>query len=272
MPSWDAEDYHRHSANQQAWARELFGKLDLRGDERVLDIGCGDGKVTAELAARLRDGRVLGIDSSEAMVRFAREAFPPERHPQLRFAHVDAREMRFGEEFDLVFSNATLHWVVDHGPVLAGIARALVPGGRALLQMAGRGNAATVVEVMAAVIAEPGWHAHFVGFRFPYGFYAPEDYRPWLDQAGLAPLRVDLLSKDMVHAGADGLAGWIRTTWLPYLERVPPSRRDELVGAVVRRYLDRHPADAEGRIHVQMQRLEVEAIRPPVTGRSCSPA
>jgi trans-aconitate 2-methyltransferase len=224
MAQWNADDYHRHSAAQQAWARELIAKLNLGGDEYVLDIGCGDGKVTAELVAHLPRGALVGVDSSREMIEFARQAFPPERHPRLRFELMDARALRFEEEFDIVFSNATLHWVVDHTPVLAGIARALVPGGRALLQMAGRGNAAAVVETMDGVIAEPEWRGHFEGFSFPYGFHAPGEYRAWLEAAGLRALRVELFAKDMAQAGHEGLAGWIRTTWLPYLERVPPAR------------------------------------------------
>jgi trans-aconitate methyltransferase len=261
MPRWDAGDYHRHSAAQQAWARELIVKLDLRGDEYVLDIGCGDGKVTAELVGELPRGAIVGIDSSPEMIAFARETFPPERHPRLRFELMDAREMRFEEEFDVVFSNATLHWVIDHGPVLAGIARALVPGGRALLQMAGRGNAAAVVAVMDEVIAEDEWRAHFQGFSFPYGFHAPGEYRHWVEAAGLRALRIELLAKDMAQAGAEGLAGWIRTTWLPYLERVPAERREALIAVVTSRYLADHPPDEGGRVHVAMTRLEVEAVK-----------
>lgn len=261
MAQWNADDYHRHSAAQQSWARELIAKLDLGGDEHVLDVGCGDGKVTAELAAHLPGGVLVGVDSSREMIDFARRAFPPERHPRLRFELMDARELRFEAEFDVVFSNATLHWVVDHRPVLDGIARALVSGGRALLQMAGRGNAAAVVETMDRVIAEPEWRPHFEGFTFPYGFHDPGKYRAWLEAAGLRALRVELFAKDMAQPGREGLAGWIRTTWLPYLERVPEERREALIEAVVSRYVADHPPDAEGRVHVAMARLEVEALK-----------
>jgi trans-aconitate 2-methyltransferase len=262
MPHWDAADYHRHSTAQQAWARELLAKLALAGDEYVLDLGCGDGKVTAEIAAGLPRGTVVGVDSSPEMVRFAREAFPPERYPRMTFEVMDARELRYEDEFDVVFSNATLHWVVDHRPVLAGIARALVPGGRALLQMAGRGNAAAVVETMHALIAEAEWRASFDSFPFPYGFHGPKEYEGWVREAGLRPERVELVAKDMAQAGRQGLAGWIRTTWLPYLERVPQDRRAPLVDALVSRYVERHPPDADGTIHVAMVRLEVELTRP----------
>ncbi len=262
MAHWDAVDYHRHSTAQQVWARELIAKLDLAGDEYVLDVGCGDGKVTAELAEQLPRGVVVGVDLSPEMVAFARETFPPERYPRLTFERMDARDLRYEDEFDVVFSNATLHWVVDHRPVLAGIARALLPGGRTLLQMAGEGNARDVVAVMDTLCAEPEWRGFFEGFTFPYGFHAPVVYRTWLVEAGLTPRRVELFPKDMTQAGPAGLAGWFRTTWLPYLERVPEERRPALIEVAVSRYVAQHPPDGDGLVHVAMARLEVEATRP----------
>jgi trans-aconitate 2-methyltransferase len=272
MPRWDASDYHRHSTAQQAWARELFGKLSLCGSERILDIGSGDGKVTAELASLAPSGRVLGIDRSPQMVSFARDAFPPERHPNLGFDQADARELTFDSEFDLVFSNATLHWIIDHRPVLAGIARALTPGGRFVAQMAGAGNAAPVVEQVQGLCAEAEWHELFQGFAFPYGFHGTHEYRGWLCEAGLEAKRVDLFPRDMLQKGSAGLTGWVRTTWLPYTQRVPEDRREAFIATLVARYVEAHPPDAEGFVHVPMVRLEVEAVRPALAGRQTTPA
>lgn len=263
---WDPADYHRHSSAQLAWARELIAKLALQGHERVLDVGCGDGKVTALLAELLPAGSVLGVDNSDEMVGFARTSFPPERAPNVRFRVMDARELAFDAEFDVVFSNAALHWVRDHRPVLRGIARSLRPGGRCLLQMGGRGNAAGVLGVMDVLIVSDRWASHFRGFSFPYGFHGPEEYRDWLAQAGLRPRRVELIPKDMVQAGSEGLAGWLRTTWMPYTRRVPPARREALVVEIVEDYLRRHPPDEDGSVHVAMVRLEVEADKPTARG------
>jgi trans-aconitate 2-methyltransferase len=115
---WDAGDYERHSSAQQAWARELIAKLALKGDECLLDIGCGDGKVTAELARRLLAGYVVGIDSAASMVRLARARQAAEEIPNLSFCLADALDLPFCASFDIAFSNATLHWVHDHHRVL----------------------------------------------------------------------------------------------------------------------------------------------------------
>lgn len=258
---WDAADYAKSSAAQQQWARELIAKLHLAGSERILDIGCGDGKITAEMAGLLPQCFILGVDNSQEMIALAQRNH---NAPNLRFAWADAQNLpldgEFAHEFDVVFSNATLHWVKDHAPVLAGIRRALAPSGRILLQMGGKGNAAQVRAAVEAVCARPQWAAFFDGFEFPYNFYAPEEYIPWLVEAGLTPLRVELLPKDTVHADRAAFEGWFRTTWLPYTQRVPEARRTAFIAEIIETFLEKNPP-INGEVHVQMIRLEVEATR-----------
>ncbi|NLE43690.1 MAG: methyltransferase domain-containing protein [Chloroflexi bacterium] len=256
---WNATDYARNSSAQFSWAQELIAKLHLRGNESVLDIGCGDGKITAMLARRAPHGRVVGIDSSAGMVALASRDYCGERCRNLRFEMLDARAMRFDNEFDVVFSNATLHWVRDHVAVLRGIEQGLRPDGRILLQMGGRGNAADVIAVMDTVRASPNWQGYFSGFEFPYAFYGPEDYVVWLAHVGLEMVRVELMPKDMTHRDREAFAGWLSTTWHPYIDRVPEEQRGRFLSAVVDEYLARHPIDTDGATHVEMVRLEVEA-------------
>ena len=149
---WDAADYRDSSSQQKKWGRELLSKLRLSGEERVLDIGCGDGKLTAEIAELVPSGHVVGTDSSPEMIAFAREAFPRDSHPNISWEVMDARELTFEEEFDVIFSNAVLHWVSDHSPVLHGVRKSLKPGGKILFQMGGSGNAARVAQVLVSML------------------------------------------------------------------------------------------------------------------------
>lgn len=259
---WDADGYSKASSQQQRWARELISGLGLKGDERLLDIGCGDGKITAELAGMLPEGSVTGVDVSPEMIGFARQAFPPEVCPNLEWQVMDASALTFEGGFDLVFSNATLHWLIDQRPVLAGIARALEPGGRLAVSMGGRGNAAEVITVLASLVCSDEWRDFFSDPENPYGFYGPEEYRGWLEEAGLEPVRIELIPKDMTQPGRDGLAAWVRTTWLPFTSCVPEVRREDFIYRIVDTYLETHPLDAEGLAHVEMFRLEVEALKP----------
>jgi trans-aconitate methyltransferase len=260
MPRWDPGDYERSSSAQKRWARELISKLELEGDERVLDIGSGDGMITAELSARVPLGSVVGLDSSEEMIEFARRRYPPEEHPNLSFQLGDARRLEFEEEFDLVVSFACLHWIEDHLPVLQGIRRCLRPSGRVLIQCGGRGNAASILEITEEVTKGERWRGYFRDFTFPYHFYGPEEYRPWLARVGLKVKRVELVPKEMVHEDKKGLEGIIRATWLPYTERLPEELRREFVSEIADRYIQSYPPQ-EGKIGVKMMRLEVDAER-----------
>ena len=260
--TWDASAYARNSSEQQRWAREFFPKLGLTGSERLLDLGCGDGKITVEFAAALPTGSVLGVDRSPEMVTHARRAYLPERFPNLHFEQADASHLSFRTEFDMVFSNAVLHWVLDHRPVLAGIAAALRPSGRAVLLMGGRGTAAGIFSALEAVTASERWLRHFADFVFPFGYHGPEEYADWLRVAGLQPSRVELVPKEFVLTGGEGLTAWIESTWLPYVQRVPESVRRAFAEEVAERYLADHPLESQGRVRVSMLRLEVEAHKP----------
>ena len=258
---WDAQDYARNSSQQQIWALELIQKLNLSGDETVLDVGCGDGKITAEIAARLPNGSVIGIDISEDMIRLAQQSYPTKVFPNLHFQQEDASRLPFNCEFTTVFSNATLHWLHNPLPALQGIARSLKYGGNILLQMGGTGNATEIIRLLDRQIHTGQWAAYFGNFTFPYGFYGPGEYRPWLLEAGLQPSRIELVLKDMVYPDPAGLTGWLRTTWHPYTQRVPPTQREAFLAELVSTYLKEHPLDEESRTHVQMVRLEVEAFK-----------
>jgi len=259
--AWNPADYAAHSASQQTWARELIANLDLRGDERILDVGCGDGKVTAELASAVPRGAVTGIDRSEEMVRFARATFPSSRHGNLRFRRMDARQIDLDEKFDLVFSNAALHWVDDHAAFVRGAAACLRTGGRLVVSCGGKGNAQDVFVAVRAEMRLKRWRTYFRKMEAPYFFYRPEDYEQWLPHFGFMSRAVRLADKDMVFADGDGLAGWLRTTWLPYTQRVPAALREQFIAGIVERYVARHPLDEAGRVHVRMVRLEIEAVR-----------
>jgi trans-aconitate 2-methyltransferase len=258
---WNASDYEKNSTQQQVWARELIAKLNLQGDETLLDIGCGDGKVTTEIAAGLPAGRVVGVDNSREMIALAQQRYPQQNFPNLSFCQEDARNLPFCNEFMVIFSNATLHWVRDHSSVLRGISKSLKPVGKILLQMGGQGNAAGIVSALDQMIVFPKWAGYFKDFEFPYGFYGPEEYRDWLAEAGLSPVRVELVPKDMTHAGAEGLAGWFRTTWMPYTHRVPVDLQEAFIAEFVSFYIARVPLDDQGKTHVKMIRLEVEALK-----------
>jgi trans-aconitate methyltransferase len=258
---WNASDYAANSSSQQVQARELIARIQPRGDEHILDVGCGDGKITAELARAVSRGSATGIDASPQMIEFAMAAFSPDTVPNLEFRVMDARRIQLDKTFDLVFSNAALHWVDDHEAFLRGAASALRPGGRLIFSCGGKGNALDVFAAFRPEMRRQRWREYFRNLRASYFFYSPDDYRKWLPAAGFEARQVRLTPKDATHEGREGFTAWLRTTWLPYTQRVPEATREEFLTGVVDRYLARHPLDTAGRVHVKMVRLEVDAVK-----------
>jgi trans-aconitate 2-methyltransferase len=257
--AWSPADYAANSAAQHAWARELMAKLQLRGAERILDVGCGDGKVTAEIAMAVPQGSAAGIDASREMIEFSNRTFPPRRHPNLSFQVMDARRIHFPREFDMVFSSSVLHWVDDHPAFLRGAASVLKPGGRLVVSCGGKGNAQDVFVALRPEMRLKRWRGFFRKLRKPYFFHSPAEYERWLPRFGFKTHDIQLSPKDAVYEGRGRFTAWFRTTWLPYTQRVPEELREEFIAAVTDRYLAKHPPDASGRIHVGMVRLEIDA-------------
>src|SRR2546423_11961789 len=135
MTEWNAAEYYRRSSLQEAMAQEVLALLDLNGSERILDVGCGDGKITAEIASRVPKCSVIGVDPSQDMINFAQAHFGPATLPNLRFEVADARRLPFQSEFDLVVSFNALHWIPEQEAALKSIHSALVVGGKAQLRL-----------------------------------------------------------------------------------------------------------------------------------------
>ena len=192
---WDAESYRRFADFVPALGRPLLALLAPRPGERVLDLGCGDGTLTAEIAAA--GCAVVGIDSAPQMVAAARQR-------GLDAREMDATALTFAGEFDAVFSNAVLHWVADIDATLTGVARALKPGGRFVGEFGGHGNVAAIRVALAAVLQARG-AAPVQAWFYP----TPQQWRRRLAAAGLRADKVELLARPTPLPA--GMAGWLET-------------------------------------------------------------
>src|SRR3954451_526756 len=159
-----------------ALGHEVLQRIDLRGDEVVLDAGCGSGELTAELAARVPRGRVYAIDGSPRMVELARNRLGEQATVWVG----DLLELEVPEPVDLVFSAATFHWIADHERLFERLRMALRPGGRLVAQCGGAGNIAALREVIEGVSGDP-W--------IPWNFATPEETEARLRAAGFAEAR-----------------------------------------------------------------------------------
>lgn len=147
---FDGEKYKQGSSHQKEWGTKLISELMLKGNERILDLGCGDGVLTKQLAGIVINGEVIGIDASEGMIKVAKEL----ESKNLSFLILDIDDLNFKEEFDLIFSNATLHWVKDHNKLLRNCYTALKLGGLLRFNFAGHGNCSNFYEVVKTVMSD----------------------------------------------------------------------------------------------------------------------
>jgi trans-aconitate 2-methyltransferase len=166
MPDWNADRYHHLSSPQQAWGRRVLARLPLAGDECVLDLGCGTGRITTDIAARLPGGRVVALDRSESMLATAR-LWLREHAPSVRLVMGDGAALPFNRTFDAVFSAATFHWIHDHAALFRSIVTALRPGGRLVAQCGGGPNLALLLGRAGRLMRDPRFAQYFEEWSEP---------------------------------------------------------------------------------------------------------
>jgi trans-aconitate 2-methyltransferase len=217
---WDAETYDRVSDPQFEWGLEVLERLELSGDETVLDAGCGTGRVTAKLIERLPEGRVLAVDGSEDMVEKARQALGD----SAEVSFMDLAELELSEPVDLVFSTAVFHWIVDHDNLFRRLHASLRPGGRLVAQCGGQGNVAKLATAIVAVAGGPDYAPHFEGMKVIWNFAAPDATEEKLKGAGFSEARCWLQPKPVTPE--QPLEFLATVTLGPHLARLPEEERD----------------------------------------------
>jgi trans-aconitate 2-methyltransferase len=227
--SWDAEAYDRVSNAQVEWAGRVLARLPLRGDETVLDAGCGSGRVTALLLDRLPRGHVIGVDSSAEMAEYARGALG-DRATILR---ADLTELELDSPVDVVFSNAVFHWIRDHDRLFERLFAALGPGGRLVAQCGGEGNVESFLSLVDEVAAAEPFAAHFEGFVRTWWFAGAEETAARLERVGFDQVRAWL---EPSRITPDDPADFVRTVVLGvHLPRLPQELQDPFVSEVLAR-------------------------------------
>jgi trans-aconitate 2-methyltransferase len=226
---WDATTYDRISAPQQRWAAEQLDRLDLTGDEVVLDAGCGSGKITLELARRVPRGRIYGVDAAPSMVRHAREALGD----RATILCQDLVDLALPEPVDVIFSNATFHWIPDHDALFAALHRSMKPGARLLAQCGGRGNIDEFRRTADEVAHEEPFAPYFTQWRGVWNYAGAEETAERLRRAGFTDVETWLEDKP---TELDDARSFVQTVCLVrHLDLVPAPLQDAFVDAVLAR-------------------------------------
>ncbi len=231
MPArdWDAATYDRVSDPQFGWALEQLERLPLNGDEVVLDAGCGSGRVTAVLADRVPDGRVYGVDAAPSMAEHACNALGD----RAAILNQDLLELELPEAVDVVFSNATFHWIPDHELLFKRLHAALKQDGRLVAQCGGFGNVASFFAAADSVAAEEPFDHFFAGWRNPRNFATAEETAERLSGAGFTDVETWLEPRPVTPTDPES---FVRTVCLVrHLDPLPQGLRDPFVGRVLAR-------------------------------------
>jgi trans-aconitate 2-methyltransferase len=246
VSAWDAARYQDQHSFVWRFGANLVGELNPQAGERILDLGCGTGQLTAQIAQS--GAAVTGLDHSAEMLAEARKNFP-----DLAFVEGDAADFHFPAPFDAVFSNAALHWVKDADGAVRSIARALRPGGRFVAEFGGRGNIANVQAALRTVLGP------VADERSPWFYPSIGEYTAILERHGLEVRNASLFDRPTALEGENGLENWLRMFGQSYLRDLTPERAGDAVSQLVEHL--RGSQYRDGTWTVDYRRLRVFAVR-----------
>ncbi|MCW5892017.1 MAG: methyltransferase domain-containing protein [bacterium] len=233
MTEWQGAEYEAVSRLQQELAAAALGAVTLADGEHVLDVGCGDGRVTAAIAARTPSGRVLGVDPSHDMIAFAARTHAA---PNLAFEVGDARTLGHAGAFDRVVSFNALHWVHEQDAALRAIHAALRPGGRALLQLVPRTQRRSLEDAIEAVAASPPWTAQLPAHRTPFAHPYPGAFAALAESAGFAIERLEVLEGAFDFGSRAAFARFAHATFVAWTGELPADLIDAFIADVLDRW------------------------------------
>jgi len=219
---WDATAYHRLSAPQVSWGKKVLARLQLRGDELLIDAGCGTGRLTQELLSDLPYGRVVAVDVSQNMLATARDYLFPQFGSRVHFVAADLQHLPFEHAADGIFSTATFHWVSDHSQLFRSLFRALRPGGWLRAQCGGGPNLARLMKRVDALSAGPQYARFFVHFQSPWVYNDADTAATLLRDAGFINVETDVEPALTVLENEKHYSEFLRTVILRrHLQEIP---------------------------------------------------
>ncbi len=255
---FDGEKYKKASSHQKEWANKILEELSFHGNEAILDLGCGDGAITNQLAEMVPSGKVIGIDASEGMIK---TALKYRKLQNVYFEQKDINEIKYVNEFDFIFSNATLHWVKDHKKLLNNSFQALKSKGTLRFNFAGDGNCAFFFKVIRQAMSENRYSQYFKEFSWPWFMPTIEEYEQLTKEASFSQIKVWGQNADRYFKYSDSMIKWIdQPSIVPFLKCVPEIEKKNFRNYVVERMLEETKQE-DGTYFETFRRVNVKATK-----------
>ena len=236
MTEWNAEGYERISALQRQMAAEALALVQFSGSERVLDVGCGNGQVTARVAKLVPQGEVVGVDASARMITFAVGSAETNYLANLQFKVCDARDLPFRSEFDCAVSFNAMHWIPDQERALRSLYAALRPGAWAQLRLVPRSLRPSIEDVLEETRSSSRWTEYFSGFADPYLHLTEDSYTQLAVSCGFKLLEHSVIDRSWDFCSREAFEEFGTITFAAWTERLPESSRLVFVRDVLDRY------------------------------------
>lgn len=256
---FDGAKYQKASTHQKEWGAKLISEFDFKGDERILDLGCGDGSITANLANHVPNGFVLGIDASNGMIETAKENY---KRPNLDFELLDINAINFSNEFDIIISNATLHWVKDHCTLLEHVYAALRSNGIVRFNFAADGNCSFFYKVVKEIMQYPELLNYFEAFEWPWYMPAINDYQALAEQSSFSNIKIWGENSDRYFPSSKEMIMWIdQPSIVPFLKCIPSEKASKAFRDTVIEKMVQETLQNDGTCFETFRRINLKAVK-----------
>ena len=236
MPfEFDGEKYKKASTHQKEWANKILGELHFDGNETILDLGCGDGTITNLLAEMVPDGKVVGIDASEGMINTALRG---SKQQNCKFILQDINSISYIDEFDFIFSNAALHWIIDHKKLLQNTYSALKSGGSIRFNFAADGNCSFFYKIIKEAMADKMYSKYFQEFSWPWFMPGIKEYQLLIQNTKFNQVKIWGENADRYFESSSVMTKWIdQPSIVPFLKCIPENEKNTFRNYVVKQMI-----------------------------------
>ena len=254
---FDGEKYKQASKHQKEWGNRLISELIFNENAVILDLGCGDGFLTNRLSSLVPKGKVIGIDASQGMIETSKQY----KKDNLSFICMDIDDIDFVNEFDIIFSNAALHWVKNHEALLHNILRALKVNGIIRWNFAGDGNCSNFFNIIKTIMNKDEYKNYFIDFEWPWFMPTKEEYKKILTNTGFNKIQIELENADRYFTDSDEMIRWIdQPSLVPFMKYLPSKVKEHFRNEVVDEMI-KATKQSDGRCFETFKRIDVKAVK-----------